>query len=150
MEILPKNVVNKIMLYISHPAADIIRESSIFRALELENGTRVHGSPFDRGDADAHYGRGYEPHKMEAHLGRFSKCDLESEHETKNYEAAYLHSFTRKYWTTRRELQIWKDYGYQVRFCIRPLWRLRREEEIWEDRNYSEQSDTDSDGSDEI
>ncbi len=71
MENMPKNVINKIMLYLSHPVAELLRESFFFRALEFDNGKRIrtHGSPFDRGDADAHYGRGYEPHKMEAHLG---------------------------------------------------------------------------------
>ena len=72
MENMPNNVINKIMFYTSHPVADILRESSIFRALEFDNGKRIrtHGSPFDRGDMDAYYGRGYEPHKLEAHLGQ--------------------------------------------------------------------------------
>ncbi len=63
MENLPKHVINKIMFYTSHPVADIIRESSIFRALKLDNGVRLHGSPVDRGDMDAYYGRGYDPHE---------------------------------------------------------------------------------------
>jgi hypothetical protein len=141
MENMPKNVINKIMLYTSHPVADILRESSIFRALELENGIRVHGSPFDRGEMDAYYARGYDPHKMEAHLGRMVKSDLESEHEKNNYEAAYLHTFTRKFWTTRREQHIFDDYGYYARFSIRPLWSLQRNEEICEDMHAGQDSD---------
>ncbi len=77
MENIPKNVIDKIMLYLSHAVADILKESSIFRALEYDNGKRIrtHGSPFDRGDMDAYYGRGYEPHKMEAHLGKMKPED---------------------------------------------------------------------------
>ncbi len=72
MENLQNNVINKLMFYTSHPVADILKASSIYKALEMRNGERVHGSPFDRGDMDVYYGRGYEPHKKEAHLGRIS------------------------------------------------------------------------------
>ncbi len=41
MENLPQNVINKIMFFTSHPVAEILRESSIFRALEFDNGKRI-------------------------------------------------------------------------------------------------------------
>ena len=60
MENLPKNVINKIMFYTSHPIADILKTSSIFKTLELNNRDRYHGCPYGRGGADAYYGRGYD------------------------------------------------------------------------------------------
>ena len=120
---MPKNVINKLMFYTSHPVADIVRESSFFRALEFDNGKRIriHGSPFDRGDMDAYFGRGYEPHKMEALLGRMKPHDLESENEKKDYEAAYLHSYQRRFWIVQQEAYIKRNSGYHVNYCIRPI-----------------------------
>ena len=57
------------MFYTSHPVADILRETSIFRALEMGRGESIHGSPFNRGDMDAYYGTGYEPHNMGTYAG---------------------------------------------------------------------------------
>ncbi len=126
---MPKNVINKIMFYTSHPVADILRESSIFRALEFDNGKRIrtHGSPFDRGDMDAYYGRGYEPHKMEAFLGRMKPHDLETENEKADYEAAYFHSYQRRFWINQHEAYIKRNFGYHVNYCIRPIWSLNRQ-----------------------
>ena len=95
MENLPKNVINKIMFYTSHPVADILKASSIFKALEIYNGTHTHGSPYDRGFMDAYYGRGYDPHKCEDNAPAYRKCALETDEEIKEYEAAYLHSSDR-------------------------------------------------------
>lgn len=47
-----------------------------------------HGSPFDRGDADAHYGRQWRPHKWLDSLGRLEVTDLTIE-ETAEYDAGY-------------------------------------------------------------
>ncbi len=96
MEILPKNVINKIMFYTNHPVVDILNASSIFKALKMYNEERVHGSPYDRGEADAYYGRGYEPRKREVHSGRMVLTQLENDEEIKEYEAAYFHSSNRK------------------------------------------------------
>ena len=142
MENLPKNVVNKIMFYTSHPVADILRASSIYKALEMQNRYRIHGSPFDRGDMDAYYGRGYEPHKKECHLGRMVQFELETDEELREYEAAYLHSSDRKFGRNSVQSAIVKTCGYHRVFCILPLWTLTREEQNDEDMM---ESDSDSD-----
>ena len=141
MENLPKNVINKIMLYTSHPVADIVKASSIFKALEMYNGLRIHGSPFDRGDMDAYYGRGYDPHKQEPHLHPHRQVQLENDEELKEYEAAYFHSSDRRCGRNGVQNSIYKKYGYMRVFCIRPIWTLTREDEKAED----EYTDTDSD-----
>jgi hypothetical protein len=140
MENLPKNVINKIMFYTSHPVVDILKASSIFKALEMDIRYRIHGSPFDRGDMDAYYGRGYEPHKKELHLGRMVQFELETDEELKEYEAAYFHSSNRKCGRNRIQNEIFKNYGYMRVYCIRPIWTLTREEEKCED----EYTDSDS------
>ena len=35
MENLPKNVIKKIMFFLSHPVADILKDSTIFKYLQL-------------------------------------------------------------------------------------------------------------------
>ncbi len=143
MENLPKNVINKIMFYTSHPVVEIIRESSIFRALEFENGKRhrPRGCPFDRGSADAYYGRGYEPHKMEVCLGKMIPHDLESENEKADYEAGYFHAYQRRFWMVQQGEYIRRNFGYYVEYCIRPIWTLHREEEMDADRFRDSDSD---------
>jgi len=142
MENLPKNVINKIMFYTSHPVADILRASSIYKALEMQNGYRIHGSPFDRGDMDAYYGRGYEPHKKELHLGRMVQFELETDEEIREYEAAYLHSSDRKHGRNSVQSAIVCKYGYHRVWCILPLWTITREEQNDEDMI---ESDSESD-----
>ena len=146
MENLPKNVINKIMFFTSHPVAEILRESSIFRALEFDNGKRhrTHGGPFDRGSADAYYGRGYEPHKMEVCLGKMIPHDLESENERADYEAGYWHTYDRRFWIVQQREYIRRNFGYYVENCIRPIWTLHRDEEIDADRFRDSDSDSDS------
>ncbi len=92
------------MFYTSHPVADILKETSIFKALEMGRGERIHG-PIDRGNTDAYYGRGYEPHKMGTLTGnigteqaqRMVKLNLSSNKAIEEYEAAYLHSWERRF-----------------------------------------------------
>ena len=136
----------KLCFFTSHPVADILRESSIFRALEFDNGKRhrTHGGPFDRGSADAYYGRGYEPHKMEAFLGKMKPHDLESENEKADYEAGYYHTYDRRHWNVQRRDYIREKFGYYVEYCIRPIWTLRRNEDEEEDRFWFQDSDSDS------
>ncbi len=97
MENLPKNVINKIMFYTSHPMADILKASSMFKALDLNNIYRYRGCPYDRGCADACYGRGYGPHKREINLARLIKVELDTDEELKEYEAGHFHSCDWKY-----------------------------------------------------
>ena len=66
MNILPKlpdHIFAKVMLFHSHPTADLVKQSLVFRYYGFENeyrGMRV--SPFDRGRADAYYDRDLDPH----------------------------------------------------------------------------------------
>ena len=117
MENLPQIAINKIMFFLSHPVADIVRGSSIYKALEMQNRDRIHGSPFDRGDMDAYYGRGYEPHKKELHLGRMVQFELETDEEIREYEAAFFHSSDLKYGRNSVQSAILKKMvttGYYV------------------------------------
>ena len=155
MENLPKNVINKIMFYTSHPVADILKASSIFKALEMNRGNRIHGSPFDRGDMDAYYGRGYDPHKIEHHnphdvllfVDRHRTCALTTDKEIKEYEAAHFHASDRKFGRNSVQSAILGKYGYHMVLCIRSLWTQTREEQNYEDMipSESEGSDSDSD-----
>ena len=150
MENLPKNVINKIMLFTSHPVADILRETSIFRALEMGRCERIQGSPLNRGDMDAYWGRGYEPHKMGTLVGnigseqadRIVKLNLSSNKEIEEYDASYLHCWERRYGRNSTYEAIFEKYGYHREFCIRPLWCLSREEEEHENRIFSEDEDS--------
>ena len=67
MNILPKlpdHIFAKVMLFHSHPAADLVKESLVFHYYRFQNEYRdIHGSPFDRGQADAYYERMFYPHR---------------------------------------------------------------------------------------
>ena len=67
MNILPKlpdNIFAKVMRFHSHPTADLVKQSLVFRFYGFENEYGgIHGSPFDRGRADAHYERMFYPHR---------------------------------------------------------------------------------------
>ena len=60
---LPEHLFDKVMLYNSHPAADLVKQSLVFRYYGFENEYgHIHGSAFDRGRADAYYERDLDPH----------------------------------------------------------------------------------------
>ncbi len=99
------------MFHTSHPVVDILSASSIFKALKMYNEERVHGSPYDRGEADAYYGRGYEPHKREQHFGIMIQLELETDEEKKEYEAAYMHASNRKDGRNIVQNTIYKNMG---------------------------------------
>lgn len=58
---------------------------------------RGHGSPYDRGSADAYYGRPPRPHKWTDGLGRAEVTDLTAD-EVKEYHAGYDQEEDRKDW----------------------------------------------------
>ena len=143
MENLPETVINKIMLYTSHPVADILRASSVFKALEMNNRGSIRGSPFDRGYMDAYHGRCYTPHRIEwqgPHEAEFMnrRTLLITDEQLKEYNAAYFHTSDRKW--VRNHVQSWilKRYGYLRIVCIRPLWTLTRQEQNFEDTRPSD------------
>ena len=64
MSMLPEDILNKIMLFNSHPVADIMKESSIFKYRELRGALlelpkhtprEVLGFSFEVGCANAYY-----------------------------------------------------------------------------------------------
>ena len=57
MEILPKNVINKIFLFLRHPAAEILTEEGIFiyMKMRLTPELRYNGSPFYCAERDIVY-----------------------------------------------------------------------------------------------
>ena len=93
---LPEEIVNKITLYNSHPVADLIRYSHLFK-LKKHKLERTHGCPFDRGSADAYYGRPLNPHYWTNGNGRNGGTvyDLTVE-EIKAYELGFFFEENRK------------------------------------------------------
>ena len=93
MENLPKNVINKIMLYLSTPTAEIVKEADIckFMALRLEKHFR--GSAFDCGVVDSeHEHRFFLPRTFGIYeAGQRSTTYTLSEEEYTEYTAAYTH-----------------------------------------------------------
>ena len=59
---------------------------------------RTHGSPEDRGSADAYYGRGPEPHKYPNGTGNPPRIELTDPTEIVAYLAAYEGETDRKDW----------------------------------------------------
>ena len=102
MNILPKlpdNIFAKVMLFHSHPVADLVKESMAFHYYRLKNehmGT--HGSPFDRGQADAYYKRKFNPHRWTngSGLDGGTVYDLTPD-ETDAYTLAYFGTRIRRW-----------------------------------------------------
>ena len=58
---LPEQLFAKVMLFHSHPTADMVKQSLVFRFYGSENEYGgIHGSAFDRGRADEYYERDLE------------------------------------------------------------------------------------------
>ena len=105
MENLPKNVINKIMLYLSHPVADIISETRIFKFMEQRHNDErwynpqryYEGCPAHCGYIDACIQTrpyvAFDPRKyakLSNNRIRYHR-DIEEE-EYEEYEIAFLHS----------------------------------------------------------
>ncbi len=108
MENLPKNVINTIMLFLSHPTADMVKGTYIFTymALRIEHEHfSERGSPFRNGIVDTiWWHRFYNPRKYNRKDGSmiYSGAGKRSTHRTlwqkeyDEYTAAYLHFAPRK------------------------------------------------------
>ena len=59
---IPENIFHKIMLFNSHPVADLLKQESVALRCMRYKSERTHGCPYDRGSADAYYGREPKPH----------------------------------------------------------------------------------------
>ncbi len=93
MENLPKNVINKIMLYLSTPTADIVKESDIFKFMALRLQKHFRGSAFDCAVIDSRFlHRYFLPRTFGIYEDgqRSTTYDLSAEEYT-TYTATYLH-----------------------------------------------------------
>ena len=96
---LPEHLFNKVMLFNSHPAADLVKESMVFHYYRFQNEHMgIHGSPFDRGQADAHYERMFNPHRWTngSGLDGGTVYDLTPD-ETDAYTLAYFGTRIRRW-----------------------------------------------------
>ena len=55
-------LLSKVMLFVSHPVADLLKADILYPyQSELCMIDKAHGSPYDRGQSDAYYGREVDP-----------------------------------------------------------------------------------------
>jgi hypothetical protein len=97
MENLPQNVINKIMFYLSHPVADLIKNETIFKfmALRCNEEKRNNGyCPFMRGYTDTrHTNAGVDPRKCTVDkYGRIEIITELTEQERDEYFIGYIHA----------------------------------------------------------
>jgi hypothetical protein len=109
MENMPKNIINKIFLFTSHPVADVVRASGIFKVLEHTNQNDL--SPaFEEGAHAGYNGYPYDP-------GRWHNAsDIEL------YTCGYEHDYRNDGRKTYAE-----ECEYGCRFHIEPQERLEPE-----------------------
>ena len=69
---MPKSVINKIFLFLRHPAAEILIDEGIFVYMQMRfnHNLRYKGSPYDCGEADTCAGRSNMPRKYTLVNGR--------------------------------------------------------------------------------
>ncbi len=93
MEKLPKNVINQIMLYLSTPTAEIVKEADIFKFMAFRLEKHFRGSAFDCGVVDSeHEHRFFLPRTFGIYEdGQRSTTYTLSEEEYTEYTAAYTH-----------------------------------------------------------
>jgi hypothetical protein len=87
MHQMPKNIINKIMFFTTHPVAEIMKEASIFKVLAHTNDENCSES-FDEGARASYNQENYDPRRWE------NKTDIElytlgyqHHYMTHNYEA---------------------------------------------------------------
>ena len=134
MENLPQNAINKIMLYLSTPTADIVKNSFIFEFMALrtgKQGDRMRGSPFNCGVIDAMMKHRYycpRQFSITPHGQRSTKRTLNNQ-ELDEYTAAFLH-FSR---------------GEHIGPAdIYPTWRIRGNRFKWKTQEHPQESDPES------
>ncbi len=132
MENLPKNVINKIMFYLSHPTAELIEGTSIFEFMALRtNKERTYpGSPHYCGLVD------YMCRHLIYNPRKFGTTNLTDE-ERGDYQVTYLHCCSQ---------HIEHQRDLIIRWSIRDN-KIRWEEYHSDSDNYnnSDTSETDSD-----
>jgi hypothetical protein len=130
MENLPKNVINKIMFYLSHPTADIIKDEFIFdfMALRLNEQRTFKGSPYQCGREDiSTYDGRFTPRKfLIVNKRRRHVEDIEDE-ELHEYVIAYFHGW-RWYNIKRKNLNIWIEWSIKENTVMQPTTSDEHEE----------------------
>jgi hypothetical protein len=157
MENLPKNVINKTMLFLSHPTADMVKGTYIFiyMALRIEHEHfSERGSPFRCGIVDTIWRhRFYDPRKYNRIDGsmiysgvgqRFTHRTLwQKEHD--EYAAAYLH-FAPRMGTVFPDLIVeWRIHGNRFRWKANENETLELESGSESDSDSSENPTSESD-----
>ncbi len=143
MENLPQNAINNIMFFLSHPVADIMKDSMMFNFMAIKfNKYRIltsnrncRGTPWNCGYVDAvmkH--RYYRPRKftIDTNGKRSTKLSLDDE-EHDEYTAAYLHA------------SLVQEIGPPDLF---PTWRIKGNRFKWkpeEHENLEPESGTETD-----
>ncbi len=120
MNNLPESIINKIMLYNSHPIADIIEESTIFNYMEIRLRSEnkymltcrtIHlpggfKTAFDCGTLDSIY----LPRKRIRINGKYNYTHNLTEDEKNEYKAGYLHH------PRRRKVRLYSNDEYFLIF----------------------------------
>ena len=135
MENLPKNVINKIMFYLRHPVADLIKNETIFKfmALRCNEEKRKNGCcPFMRGYTDTrHTHAGVDPRKCT--FDEYARSEIITEltqEERREYFIGYLHA--------NRE--------FEYAFGMKITWTILENPLYYDSESESEsESDSDSD-----
>lgn len=93
MNSLPIDLFNKIMLFNSHPLADIVKDSLEFKYRFLLSDKPSNESPFCRGMFNGHFKRKEKPHKLDMDGDRVYTLTKEEEYEYWiGYDHEYKHS----------------------------------------------------------
>lgn len=71
---------------VAHPRQELDRLAAA--PVLIEPQCRCHGSPYDRGDSDAYYGRQWRPHKWLDGIGRIEVSSLGVD-EIAEYDAGF-------------------------------------------------------------
>jgi hypothetical protein len=135
METLPKNVINNIFLYLSHPTADIVKEETIFIFMALRHSdsytTRACG-PYMCGCTDVWDPAGrFRPRKYDIGLDGRRHHDLELNLcDRGQYTVSYLHG---------------GHSIYNQRLNIQIDWHIKDNEIKWPGDTSDEDSDSDTD-----
>ena len=91
---MPKNVINKIFLFLRHPAAEKLREEGIFLYMGMRFNTelRYKGSAYDCAEADTCSGRRNNPRHYTLLNGRRTHMRDLTEEEDFIYLTVYNHA----------------------------------------------------------
>ena len=133
MNTLPARIIHKIMLFNSHPIADIIKESTIFNYIEfyeMDDGGILRDTHFKHGCVNKYVGE-YKCREIRDYLLHYSVDSDKADYE---YNIGYNHH------PTRDECE---KSGFTIRFRIK---RCKITEEVEKaEHTEGEEDDSDSD-----